>query len=49
MTHSSEKVCLKLNDFQQNIGSSYHKLREGSDFCDVTLVCDEDQHIEAKE
>ena len=47
MTYSSEKFCLKWNDFKQNIVSSYHNLREDSDFCDVTLVCEEDQQIEA--
>ena len=44
---SSEKFCLKWNDFQQNIVSSYHKLRKESDFSDVTLVCEEDKQIEA--
>ena len=47
MTNSSEKFCLKWNDFQKNIVSSYHELRKDSDFCDVTLVCGEDQQIEA--
>ena len=47
MTPSSEKFCLKWNDFQQNIISSYHDLRKDSDFCDVTLVSEEDQHIKA--
>ena len=47
MTYSSEKFCLKWNDFQQNIVSSYHDLRKDSHFCDVTLVCEEDQQIEA--
>ena len=44
---SSEKFCLKWNDFQHNIVSSYNDLRKDSDFADVTLVCDEDQQIEA--
>ena len=47
MTYSSEKFCLKWNDFQQNIVSSYHDLRKDTDFCDVTLVCEEGQEIEA--
>ena len=47
MSYLSEKFCLKWNDFQQNIVSSYYDLRKDSDFCDVTLVCEEDQRIEA--
>ena len=47
MTSSTEKFCLKLNDFQQSIASSYSDLRKDSDFADVTLVCEEDQQIEA--
>ena len=41
-----EKFCLKWNDFQENIMASFGKLREGNDFSDVTLVCD-DGEIEA--
>ena len=47
MTYSSEKLCLRWNDFQQNIVSSYKELHKGSGFSDVTLVCEEDQHFEA--
>ena len=47
MTDSSEKFCLKWNDFQQNVLSSYQDLRKGGNFTDVTLVCDGDQQIEA--
>ena len=41
-----EKFCLKWNDFQENIKASFGKLREGNNFSDVTLVCD-DGEIEA--
>ena len=44
---SSEKFCLKWNDFQYNIVSSYNDLRKDSDFSDVTLMCDEDHQIKA--
>ena len=44
---SSEKFCLKWEDFQHNIVSSFNDLREDSDFSDVTLVCDEDHQINA--
>ena len=43
----SDKFCLKWNDFQQNIVSAYQDLRKESDFSEVTLVCEEDYHIEA--
>ena len=44
---TTEKFCLKWNDFQQNIISSYHTLRDNFDFSDVTLVCDEIEEIKA--
>ena len=47
MTDSSEKFVIKWNDFQQNIASSYKELRTDSDFCDVSLVCEEDVQIQA--
>ena len=47
MTYSSEKLCLRWHEFQQNIVSSYKELHKVSDFSDVTLVCEEDHRIEA--
>ena len=47
MASSGEKFCLKWNDFKQNISTSYIELRESSDFCDVTLVCEGNHQIEA--
>ena len=47
MTFPFEKFCLKWNDFHQNIVSSYSILRKDSDFCDVTLVSQDDHQIEA--
>ena len=43
----SEKFCLKWNDFQANISSSYQDLRKEQDFSDVTLACEGDQTIKA--
>ena len=43
MSYSSEKFCLKWNDFQQNITTSYHDLRTNKDLSDVTLVCEENE------
>ena len=44
---TSEKFCLKWNDFQDNIRASFSSLREDQDFTDVTLVCDDNQSVEA--
>ena len=42
----SEKVCLKWNDFQDNLTSSFAVLRNDKEFTDVTLVCEDGQQIE---
>jgi len=42
----SEKFCLRWNDFEANISSSFSELRDDKDFFDVTLACD-DEHIQA--
>ena len=47
MAYTSEKLCLRWNDFQQNVITSFQELHQGSDFSDVTLVCEEDQQFEA--
>jgi len=43
---STEKFCLRWNDFEANISSAFCDLKEEKDFSDVTLVC-ADQHVEA--
>jgi len=40
---SSEKFCLRWNDFESNINTAFRELREDKDFFDVTLACDDDQ------
>jgi len=40
---SSEKFCLRWNDFESNISSTFRELREDKDFFDVTLACDDEQ------
>ena len=45
--NASEKFCLKWNDFQQNINSTFGSLREDTDFTDVTLVCEDGQQVDA--
>ena len=47
MTKFVEKFCLKWNDFQKNINTSYMDFRKHGDFSDVTLMCEEDQKFEA--
>ena len=43
----SEKLCLKWNDYQENIKDTFRHMREDSDFSDVTLVCEDGQQVEA--
>ena len=43
----SEKCCLKWNDFQKNITTSFEILKTDTDFTDVTLACEDGQQIEA--
>ena len=40
---SSEKFCLRWNDFESNVSTAFRDLREEKDFFDVTLVCDNKQ------
>ena len=43
----SEKLCLKWNDFQANLNTAFGGLRSDTDFCDVTLACEDGQQLEA--
>jgi len=40
---SSEKFCLRWNDFESNISTAFRELRDDKDFFDVTLACDDEQ------
>jgi hypothetical protein len=40
---SSEKFCLKWNDFERNISSAFRDIREEKEFFDITLACEEEQ------
>ena len=42
---ANDKFCLKWNDFQENIKTSFVELRGDKDFADVTLAC-EDGEVE---
>lgn len=43
MGSQDEQFCLKWNDFQQCIKSTFQDLRDESDFMDVTLSCEGEQ------
>ena len=43
----TEKICLKWEDFQENVTSVFRTLKESADFVDVTLVSEDGQHVKA--
>ena len=43
----SEKLCLKWNDFQDNVNAAFKSLREDIEFADVTLACEDGHQVEA--
>ena len=45
-SESTDKFCLKWNDFDTNLRHAFQQFREEKDFFDVSLVC-EDEQIEA--
>ena len=47
MAQSSEKFCLKWNDFQHNIVGSFQELRSHTEFTDITLAFKENSQIKA--
>ena len=42
----SEKLCLKWNDFQENLNSAFRLFRNDDDFADVTLACEDGTQVE---
>ena len=44
---TSEKFCLRWNDFQENVNTAFVDLRKDSDFTDVTLACEDGYQVEA--
>ena len=44
---SSEKFCLKWNDFQENVSKSFSNLRKEAGLFDVTLVSSDQQQVSA--
>ena len=45
---TSDKFCLRWNDFEANISKAFQELKEDKDFFDVTLACDDDQLLAHK-
>ena len=43
----TEKLCLKWNDFEDNVNSAFKELRGDNEFVDVTLACEDGQQVEA--
>ena len=43
---TSEKFCLKWNDFQENTTTTFRSLRDANEFSDVTLACEDGQQVE---
>jgi len=39
----NDKFCLKWNDYEKNVSTSFQQLRDERDFFDVTLACDGNQ------
>ena len=46
MSSSSEKVCLKMIGFQENVKNSIYSLRKDTEFTDVTLACEDGNQID---
>ena len=42
-----ERLCLKWNDFEENVKNSFERLRGDDNFIDVTLACEDGQQFEA--
>merc|ERR1712204_44243 len=47
MQSSDEQLCLKWNDFQENVTSAFGERRQDREFADVTLACEDGQQVEA--
>jgi len=40
---SSEKFCLRWNDFETNISAAFRDIREEKEFFDITIACEDEQ------
>ena len=44
---TSEKFCLRWNDFQENVNTAFASLRKDTNFTDVTLACEDGYQVDA--
>ena len=44
---NASKLCVKWNEFQEKFEEKFGNHREHNEFADVTLACEDGQHIEA--
>ena len=44
---TSEKLCLKWNNFKENVNANFSTIRDENDFADVTLACEDGQQVDA--
>ena len=44
---TSDNLCLKWNDFQQNINTAFDALRKDVEFNDVILAFEDENQVEA--
>ena len=42
----SEKLCLKWNDFQENLHTAFAELRSDNELLDITLACEDGTQVE---
>ena len=40
---SSEKFCLRWNDFESNVSSAFKDIRDEKEFFDITIACEDEQ------
>ena len=45
--NTEEKLCLKYNDFKDNVSLAFGDLRQDKEFTEMTLVCEDGQQVEA--
>ena len=43
----SHKLCVRWDDFKEDLNSTFQRLRADKEFTDVTLACEDGQQMEA--
>ena len=44
---STEKFCLKWQNYETNLSAAFQELRNNEDFFDITLACADNHQVEA--